>query len=219
MSLIINHDHPKYRQKWKKIGSGKYNGAFYYSKEICKNIIPRVKTDRPWITIKVPGTACDHAIVFIHNNLDPSSYDYLKDYDDLILVCGIPETVPKVAHLGKAIYLPLSVDVQYVSQFKRKKTKGTACVGRRDKLEKSMNLPRTVDWICGVKRQYMLPMMAQYEKIYAVGRTAIEARILGCEILPYDERFPDVDRWQILDNREAAVMLQKMIDEIDGVDK
>ena len=27
---------------------GKFNGAYYYAKEIEENIIPLVKTDRPW---------------------------------------------------------------------------------------------------------------------------------------------------------------------------
>lgn len=213
--MIINHDHPKYRRKWNGIGAGKYNGAFYYSKEICKNIIPNVKTDRNWITIHIPGVGCDHAIMFIHNNLHPEYYDWLSDYKDLVLVCGIPETVPKVAHLGKAIYLPLSVDVSYVEQFKvSEKTKDTACVGRQSKLNQS-DLPKDIDWLCGMKRQQLLPRLAQYRKVYAVGKCAIEAKILGCEILPYDSRFPDTDRWQILDNKEAAVILQRKLNEID----
>lgn len=213
--MIINHDHPQYRRKWNGIGAGKYNGAFYYSKEICLNIIPNVKTDRNWITIHIPGVGCDHAIMFIHNNLHPEYYDWLSDYKDLVLVCGIPETVPKVAHLGKAIYLPLSVDVSYVEQFKvSEKTKDAACVGRQSKLNQS-DLPKDIDWLCGMKRQQLLPRLAQYRKVYAVGRCAIEAKILGCEILPYDSRFPDADRWQILDNKEAAGILQQKLNEID----
>lgn len=215
--MIINHDHPGYRRKWNGIGAGKYNGAFYYSKEICKNIIPRVRTKRNWVTIHIPGVGCDHAIVFIHNNLHPEEYEWMSKYKDLILVCGVPETCDKVAHLGKAIYLPLSVDVEYVERFKvEEKTRDTACVGRRSKLEKS-DLPKDIDWLCGMKRQSLLPALARYEKVYAVGRCAIEAKILGCEVLPYDSRFPDPNVWQILDNRDAAEMLQKMIDEIDGV--
>ena len=216
MSMIINHDHPRYRKKYRTIGKNKYNGAFYYSKEICKNIIPRVRTDRNWITINIPGVGCDHAIVFIHNNKHPQNYDWLSKFQDLVLVCGVPETCEKVAHLGKAIYLPLSVDVTYVEQFKvSDKTKDTAYVGRKSKATWGI-LPDGIDYLCGMKRQELLPRMAQYEKVYAVGRTAIEARILGCEVLPFDTRFPDAERWQIVDNAEAAVMLQKMLGEIDG---
>lgn len=211
--MIINHDHPAYRAKWK--GRNKYNGAFYYSKEICKNIIPNVDTDRNWITINIEGVGCDHAIVFIHNNLHPERYNWLSRYKDLVLVCGVPETCDKVAHLGRAIYLPLSVDVEYVKQFERSKVKDAAFVGRRSKI-KLGNLPKGIDYICGLKRQELLPRMAQYRKVYAVGRVAIEAKILGCEVLPYDSRFPDPDVWQILDNKDAADILQKELNRIDA---
>lgn len=211
--MIINHDHPAYRAKWK--GRNKYNGAFYYSKEICKNIIPNVETDRNWITINVEGVGCDHAIVFIHNNLHPERYNWLSRYKDLVLVCGVPETCDKVAHLGTAVYLPLSVDVDYVKQFERRKTKNTAFVGRKSKMRLG-TLPRGIDCICGLKRQELLPRMAQYRSVYAVGRVAVEAKILGCEVLPYDDRFPDPDVWQILDNKDAASILQKELNRIDA---
>ena len=116
--MIIDHNHRKYREKWKQAGKNKYNGAFYYSKEIVKNIIPNVKTDRSWITVNLPGVGVDHSIVFVHNNLHPERYDWLTKYKDIVLVCGIPETVEKVSHIGKAVYLPLSIDTEYISQFK-----------------------------------------------------------------------------------------------------
>lgn len=213
--MIINHEHPTYRKKWNRIGKNKYNGAFYYSKEICKNIIPKVKTQRHWITINIPNVGCNHAIVFIHNNLHPEHYDWLSKFKDLVLVCGVPETCDKVAHLGKAVYLPLSVDVAYVEQFRvEEKDKDTAYVGRKSKAKRG-KLPSDIDYLCGMKRQDLLPKMARYKKVYAVGRTAIEAKILGCEVLPYDDRFPDTDRWQIMDNSESAVILQRILDEID----
>ena len=215
MKIIINHDNPQYRRRYNRLGANKYNGAFYYSKEICKNIIPAVRTDRNWITINTEGVGCDHAIVFIHNNLQPEKYEWLRNYEDLILVCGVPETCEKVEHLGKAIYLPLSVDISYVEQFRTDtKTKDVAYVGRRNKVNN--NVPKTIDYLYGMKRQKLLPAMAEFKQIYAVGRCAIEGMILECDILPYDDRFPDPSIWKILDNREAAVMLQGMLDEIDG---
>ena len=57
--------------------------------------------------------------------------------------------------------------------------------------------------------------MAEYEQIYAVGRTAIEAKILGCEVLPYDVRYPDPRMWKVIDNKDAAKLLQKKLDVID----
>ena len=57
--------------------------------------------------------------------------------------------------------------------------------------------------------------MAEYRTIYAVGRTAIEARALGCIVKPYDPRYPDPELWQVLDNREAAHMLQIHLNMLD----
>lgn len=215
--MIIGHNHPKYRSRWNNAGKNKHNGAFYYSKEIVKNIIPLVKTDRNWITVNIPGTGCDHAIVFIHNNLHPENYDWLHDYGykDLILVCGIPETVEKVSHLGHAVYLPLSIDVENVKKFKTEKTKDAAFVGRPAK-RKGLELPEGIDIIEGLPRQQMLAQMAEYKTIYAVGRTAIEAKALGCRLKAYDPRFPKVSRWKVLDNKDAAKILQGLLDEIDG---
>ena len=216
--MIINHEHRLYRQKWRSAGLNKYNGAFYYSKEICKNIIPNVKTGRSWITVNLPGIGCDHSIIFIHNNKKPENYDWIKDagYKDVILVCGIPETVEKVSHIGRAVYLPLSVDVEYVKQFKLPKEQrhGSAFVGRPAK-RIGVNLPDGIDIIEGVKRQQMLPTMAKYEYVYAVGRTAIEAKILGCKLKAYDPRFPKVSMWKPYDNKDAAAMLQEILNDTD----
>lgn len=212
--MIISHENRIYRRRWEQAGRNKWNGAFYYSKEIVKNIIPNVKTDRNWITVNIRGVGRDHSIVFIHNNLHPENYNWLSKYKDLVLVCGIPETVEKVSHLGKAIYLPLSIDVDYVKQFKTKKTREIAFVGRPSK---RMNIPDGVDIIEGMPRTRVLPLMAQYKAIYAVGRTAIEAKALGCKLKAYDPRFPKVSRWKVMDNKDAAKILQELLDKIDGL--
>lgn len=218
---IIDHDHTQYRHRWKRTTKqNRYNGALYYSKEIVKNIIPNVQTDRPWVTVRVEDVCEDRAIVFIHNNLHPDRYDYLKKYKDLILVCGVPETCEKVAHLGTPVYLPLSIDVDYVKQFKvpKEERHGSCYVGRPIKRKYTgVDVPEDVDIIEGVKRQDMLPMMAKYEYVYAVGRTAIEAKALGCKLKAYDPRFPKVSMWKVLDNKDAAKMLQEMLNAIDGV--
>ena len=219
--IIIDHNHPKYRAVWESMAeSNRWNGAYFYSKEIVKNIIPRVETDRNWVTVNIEGLAADHAIVFVHSNLKTERYDWLKAFNDLILVCGIPETVPKVAHLGKAIYLPLSVDVEYVERFKvpeNEREMNVAYVGRPAK-RMGITFPRGTILLERMTRPRLLKSMAKCHDIYAVGRAAIEARILGCNILPYDPRFPDPDRWKIVDNEEAAEILQQLIDEIDGAD-
>ena len=217
--MIIDHNHSDYRKKYNTLSpDGKHNGAFYYSKEIVKNIIPYINTDRNWVTIKVGELAMDHSIIFIHNNLRPDHYDFLKNYNDLVLVCGVPETVDKVKHLGTAIYIPLSVDVDYVSQFKSDVKFGRSCyVGRKSKLHyDGVTITDSVEQLTGLSRPKLLSKMAQYRAVYAVGRTAIEAKILGCKVEPYDPRYPDPDFWKIVDNKEAAQILQEKLDLIDG---
>lgn len=212
--IIIDHTHPRYRTRRSYAGANKYNGAYYYSLEIVKNIIPRVETDRSWITLNIPGEARDHAVFFIHNNLNPENYDWLQRFKDIVLVCGLEETCEKVKHLGRPVYLPLSIDTKYIRQFKTEKTKAAAYAGRKSKRELG-RLPQGIDYLHSMKRDDLLRKMAQYEIIYAVGRTAIEAKALGCHIMPYDPRFPDPSVWQILDNRDAAKILQQRLDEID----
>jgi len=213
--MIYDHTSEAYQEMLSRLNVDRYNGAYYYSKEIVKNIIPNVKTDRAWVTINNPGQCEDGAIVFIHNNLYPEIYSWLRCYKDLILVCGVPSTCKKVEHLGRAIYLPLSVDVLYVAQFRTEKTKKRAFVGRSEKRRGREFLPGT-DFLEAMPRKELLKALAEYEEVYAVGRCAIEAKVLGCRILPYDPRFPDVDFWEVVDNREAAQMLRLQLDRIDG---
>lgn len=216
--MVIDHTHPEYMRKWNICGRNKWNGAYYYSKEIVKNIIPNVETDRNWVTVNIPGHAADHSIVFIHNNLHPERYEWLKRFDDIVLVCGVPETVEKVQHIATAIYLPLSIDVKYVEGFRVPEDirDGVAFVGRKQKRRmKGTKLPKDVNIIEGLPRPKVLEAMAKCRQVYAVGRTAIEARALGCQVLPYDERFPDPDRWAVIDNKEAAQILQTKLDAID----
>lgn len=211
--MIIDHNHPMYRLKWYNAGNNKYNGAFYYSKEIKKHFIPNIETSRNWITVNIPNVGMSHSIVFIHNNLHPENYKHLEKYEDLILVCGIKSTMKKVKHLGKTIYLPLSIDTEYVSKFKCEKTKETAFIGRLAK-GVGYNFGDDVDIISGMPRGELLPIMAQYKKVYAVGLTAIEAKCLGAEILPYDPRYPK-DIWDVIDIRDAAKMLKRKLNRID----
>lgn len=213
--MIIDHNDRAYRNAWKNAGRNKHNGAYYYSKEIVKYFIPVVKTDRNWVTIRAGDKCLDHSIVFIHNNLHPERYDFLKRYKDLVLVCGVPETCEKVKHLGVPIYLPLSVDVQEVAKYRRDDRHGTAFAGRKSKRKgkRMEGLP----CIESMDRDTFLRNLARFENVYAVGRTAIEAKILGCNVLPYDDRFPDPSVWKVLDSREAAKILQEKLKEADNV--
>lgn len=216
MTNIISIDHPAYQTTWRAAKQERFNGAFYYAKEIERNIIPNVQTDRSWVLINCRPHAYSHSIVFIHNNLYPHIYDWLRNcgYSDLVLICGIPETCRKVQHIGRTVYLPLSIDVQEVKQYRTEKTRSAAFVGRQPK-RKGISFPDGVDFIEGIPRAELLKKMAKYETVYAVGRTAIEAKVLGCKVEPYDPRFPDPDVWKVVDNRDAAKKLQEEIDKID----
>lgn len=203
------------------MATGQHNGAYYYSKEIVENIIPRVKTDRPWVTVNM-NMAIDRAIVFIHSNISiEEKYSYLSDYEDLILVCSVPETMEAVAKYGTPIYVPLSVDVDYVSSFRvEQKSQQAAWAGNRWGFKEIdlMNYlpPAGVDFLTNMPRDEMLRKMATYYTVYAIGRCAIEAKILGCNVKTCDHRFPDSSIWKVVDNKEAAKILQEELNKIDG---
>ena len=217
--MIINHEHERFQRAFNNPARkhNKFNGGYYYSMEICQNIIPNIQTDRNWLTIDWNGEKpFDHAIAFVHHNINIHWYADWKG-KDVILVCGMPETVEKVAPYGHAIYLPLSVDVAYVEQFRREKTKNACFVGREEK--KTSRVPRDVDCLEALPRPLLLHRLAQYRRAYAVDRCAIEAKILGCEIMPYGygygvEHGPDF--LNVLDNKDVVPILQAEIDKIDN---
>ena len=223
--MIFSHEHPTYKKARARTGRYKWNGAYYYSVEICERIIPNVVTDRSWITVNFQDAecGCSHSIVFVHNHrLCPDVYAWLQPYDDIVFVCSENRDVPKLENMGrefgrrwKGIVLPLSVDVEYVKRFYKPKTKDTAFVGRTQRQE-GKKFPKGTDFICDLPREKLLSRMAEYRRIYATDRCAIEGLILGCEILPFDPKHPDPSKWKILDNTGAAVMLQEALDKIDG---
>ena len=214
--MIISHDSPIYQAQRAKLGPSFHNGAYYYSCDIVKNIIPNVKTDRNWVTIMVNKECLDHSIYFLHNNLYTYKYNFIKNYDDVIVVAGTAETAHRCRNLGRGcICLPLSIDVDYVKQFRvKRKTKDTCYAGRAFKIYSDL-VPNDADRLSNLNHDELLRQMAKYKKVYAVGRTAIEAKVLGCEVLPYDPRFPNPEVWQILDNKEAAKILQEELDKYD----
>lgn len=219
--MIINHNEPECSEARRKIGKHKYNGAQYYSKEICENIIPYVETDRNWITIKAGEKGADHSICFVHNNVTfEEAYAYMKQYKDVIYVVGLPDMIERAEKFGPTIYLPLSIDVGYVKTFKTVRTKDVAIVGRdAAKWVKEYNIPDGVDILGLMPRPMLLREMAKYKAVYAIGRTAIEAQVLGCKVLPFHPRFPSTSVWWVVDNKYAAKMLQTELDRIDHKEK
>lgn len=221
--MIIDHNHPLYKAKRNSMKNGnQYNGAYYYSREIVKNIIPRVKTDRNWITIRLPEMKDhpDHSIIFIHNNRNPNYYSYLRDYKDCVLVCSLPTTTENMRFFSdKVLYLPLSIDVKAVEKYRVKnKTREICYAGRRSKLSYMNNrVPKDTPILCDMPQSKLLREMAKYRKVYASGRTALQAKVLGCEVLPHETNFPDSRFWKVVDNKDAAEILQHYLNVIDGV--
>lgn len=216
--MIVDHTNKFYAEKRRKQKRGnKYNGAYYYSKDIVNNIIPLVETDRNWITLRLPeaGEAHNHSLVFIHNNRNPNYYRYLKEYTDVVAICSQPKTAEMLRFFtDRVIYLPLSVDIKQVERYRKAvKDKTIAFAGREDKL--TNRVPSYADQLTNLSRSKLLSEMARYYKIYAVGRTAIEAKILGCSIEAYDPYYPNTDIWEILDNRDAAKLLQEKLDALN----
>lgn len=214
---MITHEHPEYRKLRKATGNGKYNGCYYYAKEILENIIPNVKTERDWNTIgrELDGMH-DGMIVFLHDNSTPWHYQWLKKYNDLILVCSSQYTADCVAYSGKTIVLPMSIDTEYVKQFRTKKTKGTCFVGNawvRNNIVGS--IPHGVRFFSSLPRTKLLRAVAPYRKAYAIDRCAQEVQVLGCELLDLETSYR-CDSFKVLDNRDAAKILQAELDKIDG---
>ena len=211
--MIFNHEAPEFRENPRY---NKNNGAYWYSVEIAKYFIPTIETDRNWVTLGCHGKCFDHSIVFAHSNLYPDVYSYLEPFNDLILVCSWPQQMEAVKRYGKTVFLPMSVDVEYVEQFKRSKDKDICFAGRMEKCTDELRYTPGLDFIAELDRDTFLTELARYKRVYAIDRVAIEAKILGCEVLPYDGRFPDVDFWKVIDSKEAAKMLQQILDEVDG---
>lgn len=221
MPEIIDHTHPESVRLQNSIGKHKWNGAYYYSVEVVQHFIPNIVTDRNWITIRAGEVCLDHSIVFVHDIWRfEEKYGYTFPYEDIVYVVSMPDMLERVGRHGKVVYLPLSVDVQYVERFKREKDRKLGFFGRTEWrenwLQGAFEFPKGTDFVGMVPREELLWTMARYEQAYAVCRTAIEAKILGCEVLPFHQRFPDVSQWEVIDSRDAARMLQSKLDEIDG---
>lgn len=205
--MIISHRHPAYKAIVKRIGDNKYNGGYYCSRDIVEGIIPRVNTTRNWITVNI-GECLNHSIFFAHNYIRPERYEFLKKYDDVVIVCHHQFVADNLKDYGPTIVIPAFVNVDYVKQFRTKKTRETAFVGRSE-VRKGFFIPEDVDYIENLPRPHLLRQMAKYKNVYAIGRTAIEARVLGCNVLTFNPLWPDPDYWQILDVKDAAEILQK----------
>lgn len=211
---IVSHLSPEYL----KLPIDHDNGAFYYSKELLENIVPKIKTKRNWILINAEGKCYDNSIVIIHNNKNPERYQWLEKYKNLILVCSQPKTLKTLIEMHPkfhSIYIPLSIDTAYVKKFRvKKKTKKTGYFGRIVKCPDYIKDDETIDKIYGLDRDKLLKTLAKYKKVYAIGRCALEAKCLGCEVLTHEGEYEGVD-FELLDNKDVIDEFQRLINEID----
>ena len=223
--MIIDTNTPEYIKLRNALhGKGIYNGAYYYSQEIVKNIIPNVKTKRNWDTIGMRDAGSfDDAIVFLHHNVSHKRVygDWLgKNYKNQIFIVNQWVTYHYVKSLGLPVFfLPLSIDTEYVSQFKTQKTKNACYAGNRWFFRRraiQRYVPAGTDFPPdNIPREELLKFMAQYKICYAIARCALEAQCLGCKLRQCAERFKPAD-FPLIDNKESAKMLQEILDKYDG---
>ena len=214
--MIFSH----LNQEWVDTHVGINNGAYWYSKELLENIVPKIKTSRDWVLINVDNQCTDGAIVFIHNNAHPESYYWLGNYKDLILVCSQIKTLKAMIEMFPkfhSVLLPLSIDTKYVKQFKvKRKTKNTAYYGRIVKCPKSIMNNDKIDKIYDKNREKCLRTLAKYKTVYAIGRCALEGKCLGCKVLPHEGEYVNTE-FNLLDNKEVIPELQRLLNEIDCI--
>lgn len=219
--IVYGTQSPKFTQWRDKQTYGKENGAYYYSKEIEENILPELKLDMLFVTagaaLYTPRELPDGTIVICHDNRS-TKQSYGKLFGKgVIWVCSKHSTVDTLEGYGeRAVYVPLSIDTEYVKQFKRKKTKDIAYVGNAwaFKHEYLNSLPIDIEQLSGMARIKLLKEMAKYKRVIAEGRCLMEAQVLGAktEVPKYDGH--ESVYVEALDNREAVKYWREALDPI-----
>lgn len=205
--------------RWMSRGlSGSHNGAHYYAKEIEELILPHIDADVFVVTTGgtvQPKKVPDGCVFVCHHNIMP--VETYKGFlgRGILWVCSKQSTVEKLEKAGeKAVYIPLSIDTQYVEKFKTEKTRDIAFVGnfwgfKENYLEA---LPNHIHQVGGLPRQRLLEEMAKYRRVIAEGRCNMEAQVLGCEVeLPQYERDFDAIPREVLDSRDAIPLWRKTL--------
>lgn len=213
---IISHLSPE----WIKLQIPHQNGAYWYSKELEENIIPHIKTDRNWILINAEHACLNHSIVFIHNNAHPERYEWLASFKDLILVCSTIKTLETMIEMYPkfhSIFIPLSIDIDHVKQFKpKRKSKKTCYYGRLEKCPEKIMEDDSIVKLGDDNRDKLLKEVGKFKTVYAIGRCALEALALGCKVIAHEGEYEGV-KFTLTDNKEVIPELQRLLNEIDGV--
>lgn len=185
---ILGTQTPKFTSWHAKQGAGKNNGAYWYSKEIEEIILPEINANVVIITagatLYKPWELPDHLIIVCHDNRTTrQSYGHLFNKKAL-WICSKESTVQTLSSYGeKGIYIPLSIDMEYVKQFKAKKTKNIAYVGNPWGFKRSYlnSLHKNIKQLNGLEREDLLREMAKYKSVIAEGRCLMEAQTLGAK--------------------------------------
>lgn len=169
-----------------------------------------------------PSTAPDNCIVFVHSNNALDRYDYLLKYKNIVLVCSTNHSKQELIAKGhrQVIYVPLSIDTEYLAKFKSETKSGTIACGNvwaftsdTKNYFRSKGIPHYHD----LQRDELLALMGQSERVYAIGRTAMEAIYLGAEVIQPEKEYP-VEKYTTYYTQDDAIkMMQEQLDNLEEV--
>ena len=217
---IIGVQSDRFKAWHSNSGESKNNGAYWYAKEIEKNILPKLKDlDTTIVTAgatllkKQPAM---YSVVVCHDNRSTiSSYRHLLKLGNTF-ICSKHSTADTLTKAGeKAVYVPLSIDTRYVAKYKTDKTEDIAYVGNPWAFKQSYlkSLPDNVVQLSGMERLDLIKAMAKFKRVIAEGRCMMEAQVLGCEteVPVYPDGHESV-YVEALDNRDTIDLWRTAIE-------
>jgi len=185
---VVGTNTKRFKSWYSQQGIKRNNGSYWYARELEDIILPEVDLHLFIVTagasLYKPYEVPDGAAIVCHDNRT-SKKSYGRFFNKNILwVCSKHSTVENMQSYGeRAAYVPLSIDTQYVKQFKRKKTKDIAYVGNAWAFKKDYldSLPKDVVQLSDLERDALLREMAKYKRVIAEGRCLMEAQVLGAK--------------------------------------
>lgn len=216
--VVLGTKTPSFIKWHNKQGVTRNNGSYWYAREIEEIILPQI--DKKLFIVTAAASIYgsheipDNAIVVCHDNRTTvNSYGFLFK-KNILWICSKQSTVKTMLKEGeRAIYIPLSIDTEYVKQFNRRKTKEIAFVGNSWAFKKSYlsTLPKSIAQISNLEREDLLKEMAKYKRVIAEGRCLMEAQALGCKCeVPKYENLESV-YVDLLDSRDAIPLWQEAL--------
>lgn len=209
---IVGTKSDRYHNWYSRQGMSRNNGAYWYAKEIEDIILPSLNNLNLWINTVGSGfyqarEVPDRAVIVCHDNIRTLK-SYMKFFGKKILwVCSKQSSATLLSSKGEnAIYIPLSIDVEYVEQFKRKRrTKDIAYVGNAwgFKKEYLSSLPSNIVQLNGMDRDDLLKEMSKYRTIIAEGRCLMEAKVLGAKTELPTHGYGDIVDREVIDSRQV----------------